>query len=221
MGKNFGRFPVNWEIFIASVRKLAMEFRKGEEMRNINFKIGSKWYEGFMRRHRDVSDRVYHNITKSRTKVSESQIRKWFDEDEKYLVSNNFFVILSNLSRIFNTNETALVLARRGDKLIYQTAIASVRKLAIELGKGEEMRNRNFKIRSKWYEGFMRRYRDLSERLCQNLTKSRMTVSKTQMRKWFDEVKEYLVSNNFFVILSNFSRIFNMDESAFFQTPKS
>lgn len=124
------KFPVNRGIFIASVRKLATELGKGEEMRNRNFKIGRKWFEGFMKRHRDVSERVCQNLTKSRTTVSETQIRNWFDEVEEYLVSNNFFDILSNPTRIYNTDESAFflnpkglkVLAQRGDKSIYQAA---------------------------------------------------------------------------------------------------
>jgi len=43
-----------------------------------------------------------------------------------------------------------------------------------------------------WFEGFMRRHKNVSQRLAENLTSSRATISETGLRKWFDEVQNYL-----------------------------
>ena len=72
----------------------------------------------------------------------------------------------------------------------------------------------------KWYQCFLRRHPELAERLAQNLTKSRADVSEEKLRKWFEEIQQYLKSKNLENVLEDPSRIFNCDESAFFLAPK-
>lgn len=48
----------------------------------------------------------------------------------------------------------------------------------------------------KWYKCFLNRHQELSERLTQNLTKSRSEVSEEKLRRWFAEIKEYVSSRN-------------------------
>ncbi|KAJ8932035.1 hypothetical protein NQ314_015008 [Rhamnusium bicolor] len=67
------------------------------------------------------------NLTSNRANVSEENIRLWFKEVETYLQDNKHFDIVSDPSRVFNTDETAFflnpkggkVLARRGEKAVY------------------------------------------------------------------------------------------------------
>lgn len=67
-------------------------------------------------------------------------------------------------------------------------------------------------------DGFFKRHPELSNRMAQNLTNSRASVTEKATRGWFAEIKSYLDNNN----LSNIdsSRIFNCDESAFMLCPK-
>lgn len=72
----------------------------------------------------------------------------------------------------------------------------------------------------KWYQCFMKRHPELTERLTQNLTKSRSEVSEEKLRKWFDEVKQYFESKNLGNVFKDPRRVYNCDESAFFLAPK-
>lgn len=69
-----------------------------------------------------------------------------------------------------------------------------------------------------WYQAFLRRNPELSEKMCQNLTKARAGVTEQNLKGWFSEVKSYLISKNLHDVSPE--RIFNLDESAFFLSPK-
>lgn len=60
----------------------------------------------------------------------------------------------------------------------------------------------------------MKRHPDLTIQTAQNLTSLRASVSKTQLKRWYDEVNEYLHEKGYDSILKE--QIFNMDRSAFF-----
>ena len=55
--------------------------------------------------------------------------------------------------------------------------------------------------------------------MSQNLTKTRASITEKAIKKWFDEVKAYLITKNLLDIDSR--RIFNLDESVFCLSPKS
>ncbi|KAJ8946287.1 hypothetical protein NQ314_008912 [Rhamnusium bicolor] len=93
----------------------------------IDGRPGRHWYEAFLKRHPEVSQRMSQNLTSNRANVSEENIRLWFKEVETYLKDNKYLDIVSDPSRVFNTDETAFflnpkggkVLARRGEKAVY------------------------------------------------------------------------------------------------------
>lgn len=68
-----------------------------------------------------------------------------------------------------------------------------------------------------WYSLFMKRHPDLSVRVAQNLTTSRM-VEEKDIRLWFYKVEKYLSDKN--CLDCEPDRIFNLDESAFQLVPK-
>ncbi|KAJ8971663.1 hypothetical protein NQ314_000588 [Rhamnusium bicolor] len=72
----------------------------------------------------------------------------------------------------------------------------------------------------KWFRCFLNRHPQLSERLTQNLTKSRSEVNEEKLRKWFDEIKDYVKSKKLEDVFEDPKRIFNTDETAFFLSPK-
>lgn len=71
-----------------------------------------------------------------------------------------------------------------------------------------------------WYEAYLKRHPVLRLRVSQNLTKSRSNVTEIMIRDWFAEIERYLKQNNLLEVLQDPNRIFNMDESAFFLSPK-
>lgn len=72
----------------------------------------------------------------------------------------------------------------------------------------------------KWYEGFRRRHPRISEKESQNLNGGRASVSEKNLRGWYDEVRQSLTKLGNVDILDDPERIFNMDESGFYISPK-
>lgn len=70
-----------------------------------------------------------------------------------------------------------------------------------------------------WFEGFLQRHSEISQRMTQNLTSSRAAVSETNIRRWFNEINEYFITNN--IEINDPRQIFNADETAFFCHPKA
>ncbi|KAI4463191.1 tc5 transposase dna-binding domain [Holotrichia oblita] len=69
-----------------------------------------------------------------------------------------------------------------------------------------------------WFEELLKRHPQISLRMSENLTASRVAVTAASIKNWFDEVQKYFISTNTFVNDPN--RIFNADEPAFFLFPK-
>ena len=69
-----------------------------------------------------------------------------------------------------------------------------------------------------WYEDFLRHHPEIVLCVAQNLSRSRASVKKENLRQWFQEVKTHLNQ----VDLTNIDgcRIFNLDESALFSLSK-
>lgn len=72
----------------------------------------------------------------------------------------------------------------------------------------------------KWYAAFRQRYPKVVEKESQNLTRARASVTEEDLRKWYAEVYETLSKMNKLDILDDSNRIFNMDESGFYLSPK-
>ncbi|KAJ8940581.1 hypothetical protein NQ314_010659 [Rhamnusium bicolor] len=65
------------------------------------------------------------------------------------------------------------------------------------------------------------RHPEVSVRVSQNLTAARENVTEAQIRNWFAEIKEYLMSKKLFDITINHpDRVFNADQAAFFMQRK-
>lgn len=120
-------FPISKECFMASAARLVNELGKAEKFNNKP--PGRKWFQGFLRRNPAVSTRIAQNLTKSRAAVTKLSLENWFTEIKKYLEDQNELSILEDGNRVFNADESAFcfnpknskVLARRGDKTVYQS----------------------------------------------------------------------------------------------------
>lgn len=116
-------FPVTKHQLVESVKLLC-----DSDKRKTPFKSnrpGRSWYEAFLKRHPNISQRITENVSLSRAKVSEFHIRSWFSEISTYLTENNLISIDS--TRVFNGDEVGVsmnpkpptVLAPKGCKNVY------------------------------------------------------------------------------------------------------
>lgn len=107
-------YPVTKMQLLNSVRMLVNEM--GIKNPFNGNQPGRSWYEGFLRRHKDVRTRITENVSLSRASMNESSLRKWFFNIEMYLKEKELFNIDS--SRVFNTDETALLLNPKATKVL-------------------------------------------------------------------------------------------------------
>lgn len=123
MGKH--GFPITKCQLLDSVQKLLNDMNRTTVFKNN--RPGRTWYNRFKKRNPEISERVYQNLTRARSSVTETQIRNWFDEVESYLEKNEYSDILNDPTRVFNMDETAFfltptggrVLAKKGSKTVY------------------------------------------------------------------------------------------------------
>lgn len=107
--------------------------------------------------------------------------------------------------------------SERGFPISKSQLFQTIQKLVIELKRPNPFTN-NMPGRH-WWESFCRRHPEISPRLAQNLSISRAYATEEVLRVWFQEVETHLNKINLHNI--DPSRIFNLDESAFFLVPKT
>lgn len=94
----------------------------------------------------------------------------------------------------------------------------SVQMLVTKLNRSNPFKNN--RPGKKWFRCFLTRHPQLSERLTQNLTKSRSDVSEKKVREWFQEIEDYVKTKGLAEVFHDPKRVFNTDETAFFLCPK-
>lgn len=116
-------FPVTKHQLIESVKLLCDNDKRKTPF--VNNRPGRSWFEGFLKRHPRMSQRISENVSLNRAKVSEQNIRAWFTEITGYLVAQDLSSI--HPSRVFNADESGIpmnpkppaVLAPKGCKNVY------------------------------------------------------------------------------------------------------
>lgn len=116
--------PVTKEQLLDSVYLIIQESKRPNPF--ANSRPGRKWYDSFMKRHPNISERVAQNLTPARENVCELQLRQWFREIEEYLKSKNLFEITTDPRRVFNSDESAFFLQPKGDKVLAKKGDKSV-----------------------------------------------------------------------------------------------
>ncbi|KAG5873447.1 hypothetical protein JTB14_007214 [Gonioctena quinquepunctata] len=116
--------PVNKEQLLDSVSLIVQESKRPNPF--ANSRPGRKWYDSFMKRHPNLSERVAQNLTPARENVSEPQLRQWFREMKEYLISKNLFAITNDSTRVFNSDESTFFLQPKGDKVLTEKGHKSV-----------------------------------------------------------------------------------------------
>lgn len=118
-------FPVSKSQIIESVGNLVKNLGRENPFKHV--KPGDKWYVGFVKRHPEVSTRTLQKLTTSRARVTESDIRNWFDTVESYLEKENLMHVFDDPTRIFNSDESGFylspkekqVLVKKGQSKVY------------------------------------------------------------------------------------------------------
>lgn len=73
----------------------------------------------------------------------------------------------------------------------------------------------------KWFKAFLNRHPQIRERHAESISLKRAEVNEASIRKWHDDLHNYLISENVEDILRDPARIFNADESGFQTNPET
>lgn len=109
-------YPISKLQLIDSVEQIIKETKRKNNF--TDGRPGDKWYKLFLRRHPELSVRIAQNLTTSREKVTEAQIRNWFEEIKAYMIEKNLYEITNQPERIFNADEAAFFLQPKGDRVL-------------------------------------------------------------------------------------------------------
>lgn len=82
----------------------------------INNRPGRKWYNSFLKRHPEISQKHAEYVKKARGAVTEHKIRSWFTEVSSAL--KDHLSVLKDPNRVFNMDETCFFLTPKGDLIL-------------------------------------------------------------------------------------------------------
>lgn len=92
-----------------------------------NDRPGRKWFDAFCKRHPILTLRTPQHLEKERASVTEENLRGWFKEVEEHLASKNLINI--DPSRVFNCDETNVLLVPKGEKVLTTRGVRTVYKI--------------------------------------------------------------------------------------------
>ncbi|XP_036151114.1 uncharacterized protein LOC105833505 [Monomorium pharaonis] len=82
------------------------------------------WYEGFRKRHPQLTMRKPQHLSLNRATVSKEDLQEWFSDQKKYLKEKNLLEISS--TRVFNCDETNIILCPDSEKVLIEVGSRSV-----------------------------------------------------------------------------------------------
>ncbi|KAJ8932260.1 hypothetical protein NQ314_014806 [Rhamnusium bicolor] len=102
-----------------------------------NGRPGRHWYQAFLKRNPELSQRVSQNLTRIRAGVTEENIQKWFDEiTEHFKTIENLSDVVKNtkiVHNIINSSEkeniTALIMANAADQMAPPMVVVNLKRL--------------------------------------------------------------------------------------------
>ncbi|KAI4454373.1 hypothetical protein MML48_9g00011248 [Holotrichia oblita] len=121
---NMGKlgFPVTKSQLTDSVALLVKNLKRPNNF--ADGRPGRHWFEGFLRRHPQITERVTQNLSTSRGAVTKPKIEKWFEEIDDFFKSSKINIV--DPRRIFNTDESALFLSPKGNKVLVKKGSKTV-----------------------------------------------------------------------------------------------
>ncbi|XP_062565900.1 uncharacterized protein LOC134228140 [Armigeres subalbatus] len=98
-----------------------------------NNRPGRKWFNSFLKRNKSITLRTPEAVSAASAKVSEADIRGWFDKVYTYFEERGLSEILQDPSRVYNGDETSFflhpktkaVLAARESRNVYEVEHAN------------------------------------------------------------------------------------------------
>lgn len=108
-----------------------------------------------------------------------------------------------------------LALAEAGFPFTREQLFDSIEHLLNQLGRTNVFGNSN-RPENHWFFHFQKRNPSLAIRFSQNITQARAKVTETDLRNWFESVRQRCVSVGIQEVLNDPNRMFNLDVMAFF-----
>jgi hypothetical protein len=130
MCAEMGDPKMKFEIMKAAEEILKLSSNPRDKFKNVV--PSSKWFSGFLKRHRSISIRTAETISRASSIVSESDIRRFFDQLDNFLRNHlkeeEYEQLLNDSSRWINSDETGfelnpkskMVFTRKGSKNVYR-----------------------------------------------------------------------------------------------------
>lgn len=110
-------------------------------------------------------------------------------------------------------------LAVRGFPIWKEDLVCSVEQIIKDLKLPNNFTNN--RPGRKWLFLFFKRHPECAMRTVEKLSRIRAEVTEEKVRNWFNEVTEYLEVENLLHVMTDSSRIYNLDETAFMLCPRS
>ncbi|XP_068896460.1 uncharacterized protein [Tenebrio molitor] len=99
-------FPMHPSEVKDAVQKILTETNRPNPFKNN--RPGEKWLKLFLQRHPNIVKRNTEIISKSRAAVTETAIRKWFQDLKQYLLEHDLLDMMEYPCRIYNADETGV-----------------------------------------------------------------------------------------------------------------
>ena len=112
-------FPITKDQLLDTVKDIVEKLEK--ETPFTNNRPSRAWYSAFLDRNKEISVRLSQNLTRRRADVKKCDILKWFTNIGNYISDKNLLNI--DPERVFNLDESAFLLAPKGDKECYTTLL--------------------------------------------------------------------------------------------------
>uniref|UniRef100_A0A8D8Z1Q5 HTH CENPB-type domain-containing protein n=1 Tax=Cacopsylla melanoneura TaxID=428564 RepID=A0A8D8Z1Q5_9HEMI len=87
---------------------------------------GDGWYNAFLKRHPQITERTAEPITATSACVSEEDIRGYFEKISKTLTEEGHKDILKDSSRVFNGDETCFLFCPKNSKVLARKGSTNV-----------------------------------------------------------------------------------------------
>ena len=94
--------------------------------------------QSFRKRHPNIAVRIPERVSKGRARVTEATIRNWFLKLSNYLDEIGQSSILEDPNRIFNSDETGVVLCPKARKVISLRGTKNVYEVSMYLQRTKE-----------------------------------------------------------------------------------
>ncbi|KAK9500067.1 hypothetical protein O3M35_001405 [Rhynocoris fuscipes] len=101
-------FPVTKTYILNYVQRLVRKLNRPNPF--TGDRPGKSWYQNFLKRNPCISSRLNENLIISRTGFSKESLGKWFSNTYNYLEENGCAFVLNEPERLFNCDETGILL---------------------------------------------------------------------------------------------------------------